>query len=205
MQDVPIHWRCNAHSVAMVVKLESLVAILDVVESSEPENTGGFFNVTLSEQSAKALWKLDGLELWDVGHTMVRGAKKVQPEDPAGSDMLSGKKKAPKRKAKAKPSASAADEGQATAVAEAGELTEDSFRRNAEGRDNIKRIMREIFLLDSHVCPNAPVFNLEGICKLKCAGASSVTWEQILQASPDAVECLLPGCTVSGCRWVWWL
>ena len=184
-----MHWRCNATSSAMVVKLESLVVILDVEKTINAQNPNDFFNVILTKDSAQALAKVETLKVWEVGHTMVRGQKKLPEVVAEGT--VDGKKRAPKRKPKAKAA-------EAAPLEEEEAITEESIRRSTAGRSAIKVLMRQLFLLDSRIFATAPAFDLEGRCRLKLPGASNVTWNQVLEASPQGIECLCLGCSGVG-------
>lgn len=176
-QDTPAEWQCSAKSLAYVLRLESLVAILDVERSVEPLSPNGSYKIVLTEQSASVLDKVEELELWTVGHTMQRGQQKVVGD---GLD-FTGSSKKPAAKAKRKPSQKPTFEFE--------EVTADSIRRNAAGRAAIQQLIRQLLALDGASFKESPMFDLDGACRLEMAGASSFTSEDLVLISPKVLEC----------------
>ena len=165
-EDPPVEWHCNARSRAFVLRLESLIAILDVDRSVEPFDASGNFKVFLTEAAASSLAKVDELDLWTVGHTMVRGQTKVCGD--VGALDFNGKKAAPKRRAKRKAEAAGLEGGQQKEIP----LTDESFRRTSSGRLAIKKFMEEIYGLDvspqsktarAHLCRDQDPQLLKGL------------------------------------------
>ena len=184
-------WECSGKSTAHVLRLESLVCILDVESCEEPESTTGSFKVKLTKESAATLHKLDGLELWTVGHTMQRGQQKVLGGDPQQQPEFSGKKDA---NAKAKTSKRKRKEDDSTVDV----LQPDQIRRSQPGRAVIQKIFKDLRLRDDAEFSSAPMFDLHGSCRLKMPGADQYTWDQMLEKSPEVIECMRLG-------WVWFL
>eukprot|EP00435_Cladocopium_sp_Y103_P037650 s1066_g10.t1 len=184
----PTDWVCNGKSTAHVLRLESLVCILDVDGSEEPHSTTGSFKVKLTRESAAVLHKLDGLELWTVGHTMQRGQNRVLGGDPTEQPDFSGKKEvAPKKKAikrKRKGDDSALDVAQ---------VHPDQIRRTNAGRALIQKMLKYLQLRDDAEFPSSPMFDMKGFCRLKLAGAQEYTWDQMLEISPEVIDCMCLG------------
>ena len=80
-----------------------------------------------------------------------------------------------------------------TVPVEEEELGDASIRRTQQGRDNIKKIMKNLFELDKAVFPNAPAFDTLGRCRLKFQGADSYLWPDLLEASGRTFECMYLG------------
>ena len=149
--------------------------------------TGDGFHVTISPESAEALVNLDGVsKFWTAAPTMTRGSKRVmQPdeEEPAedGYEAVKKQIRATKTAKKKK-----TEEPQAPVE----EASARNIRRNSEGRDLIRELMKEIYELDKEKFPQAPCFEPDGKCKIKDAGAQMLTWQTMLQASPACFEAM---------------
>ena len=179
-------WQCCGKSTAYVLRLESLVCILDVESYQQAPSTTGFFKVKLTKDSAAALHKLDELELWTVGHTMQRGQQKVLGGDPEQQPDFSGKKDAG---AKAKITKRKRKEEDPT-------LHADDIRRSNAGRAVIQKIIKDLRLRDDAEFPSCPMFDMNECCRLKLPGAEKYTWGMMLEIVPEVMECMRLG-------WVW--
>ena len=192
-QDPMVDWVCNAKSCAMVLRLESLITILDVERTAEPLDPLGNFKVVLHPQSANALAKVSAIEedLWSVGHTMVRGQDKVMACGGTAVDFDGRKKAAPKmegdatkKKAAKRKSAEGEDETDPP-------LSEDDFRRNAMGRAAIQKMMVQIHDSEALHFQAHPTFDATtGCCTIKADGANQWCWNDVLDAAPATIECL---------------
>lgn len=63
-----------------------------------------------------------------------------------------------------------------------------SFRRTLHGRDNILSFMKILHNLDGQAFQLNPTFSVAGTCRMKFPGAESITWQDILDGSPAAIE-----------------
>ena len=70
----------------------------------------------------------------------------------------------------------------------ADEVIHSDIRRTPEGRSMIMLLVQNLYEVDQHVHPRAPVFDSDGRCRLKFEGASMFTWEAILEEAPAAME-----------------
>ena len=183
-EELPLEWTCSSTSTAHVLRIESLVCILDVAKSEEHDHG---MNITLTKESAEALTKVEDVELWTVGHTMVRGSNRALGG--SGNVDFSGQKKSgtvPKPKAKRKRKVEEVEEQQEP-------MNADLFRRSAPGRAAIQRALDEINVKDQAMFQKTPMFDLEGKCRLKLEGASQFSWDALREAAPEMLECMYFG------------
>ena len=177
-------WICDSKSPAFVLRLESLVCILDVEASEEPRSTGDHFKIKLTQESASALAKVEELELWTVGHTMVRGDQKVLGGE---VEFSGGKKSLPTLKGRRKRKT---DDGPDNPE----QIWQmDLIGRNSAGRQALQRMLQHLQAKDEMAFASAPMFGLDGHCRLKLPQANEFTWNQLLKAGPEAIECVYLG------------
>lgn len=160
----------------------------------------------LSEASAAVLSKVETMRKWKVAPPMTRGSHATSTEDILGAPKRGRKKKTKvlkeksrkihTKKAKKKLRRTKAKKSAEETMMESKkpkvhtELTEASFRRNRDGRAAVMLAMQELYELDNHENPNYPCFNDLGFCRLKFDGAEKLKWEDMLDASPKALECM---------------
>ena len=70
------------------------------------------------------------------------------------------------------------------------DITSKSFRKNVQGRENIKFFMKKLYDFDCKIHPQAPAFEPSGHCRLKFEGASAFTWVEIHENSAATMEFL---------------
>ena len=187
-----------AHAADLFVVMKFRVIALPA-QGIEPETGDGLVKIVLAESCGDVLAKLEGIKRWRVQPTMLRGARKVAAHgDETGLSGMGQKKRKrlrvrtkkgakkeliPKGKKKKKthnvPEVKGADE-----------VTEKEICRTPEGRAMIKLLLQNIYEMDQHVHPSAPVFGSDGRCRLKFEGASMFTWEGVLDAAPAAMEAM---------------
>eukprot|EP00435_Cladocopium_sp_Y103_P038496 s1840_g10.t1 len=145
-----------------------------------PEDGDGQLKVVLTSESAEVLEKVPGLQRWHVGPPMTRGSKSLSV--------------APKAKAKPKASHVRPKKKEKPTVEET-EPTEADIKRTKAGRKAIQDIMNNLIELDDKINPTVPAFDYKdfGKCRLKFEGASTLTWDILLEAAPDSFECMCRG------------
>lgn len=62
------------------------------------------------------------------------------------------------------------------------------IRRNDAGRKAIRARMMAMYALDLVVGGDYPLFDSDGYCRMRLAGASDFTWTQILEAAPACLD-----------------
>ena len=153
--------------------------------------------IVLTAESADVLARVEGMRRWAVAPTMTRGAKKAallanqnaKPNKGKGSGKgmkVSEKstdeteKKEPKdEKKKEKKSKSAK-----VLKLDVQEISQQSFRRQTAGRENIGFMMKKIHELDTQV------FDPFGVCRLKFEGSEEFRVYEIMENAPKAIEFL---------------
>ena len=132
---------------------------------------------------------------------MTRGAQRDYQEDVqrkaaamqrSKAKKVSFKSKVSKKKVKTKKSKKEKKQEKmakkASAAPHDGALTEESFRRNDEGRQCILDFMTQLHSLDEKRFGSTPAFSIDGSCGMKFEGASKLKWDDMLKASPDVFE-----------------
>lgn len=171
------------------------LALSHVFPGVQPLDNTGYVKIVLSEQSTKALQKVEDLEVWIVEPTMTRGRKKATDVQP---------KRAPrKRKRDAEqPKASKKDKVRretvnAVLASEQQEdaeeellFTEKSISRAPKGHAAIRKKVSELCSLDARVYEHAPTFGVDGLCRMKMPSAVGVSMKSIIEQSPACFEAM---------------
>ena len=178
---------------------------------NEPDEGDGKVSLVLSESSGELLSKVDGVKRWRVQPTMVRGWKKTNAVPlhvgkGIKSKLRRSKRVAQSRKAKGsktqKEQKEQKEDGNASQtqnkkksghipqVKTAADVTADDIRRSVDGHEAIRMVVQDIYEIDLKSFPSNPVFDAQGRCRMKFEGASSYTWSEVLQASPEAFEAM---------------
>ena len=184
---------------------------------TEPESGDGFFKVKLSEESGNVLAKIEGIKRWRVQPTMVRGSKtpgtgalkltfnrfgarrrKKDGQQKAGKKKATNPKTKTKKVAKKEEGSSKEKEkgkskGHVPEIKAPDELEAQDIRRTPEGRKAICSIMEHIYEIDLQNFPAAPVFDSQGICRMKFPNADTFRWMDLLNASGHALEAMRLG------------
>lgn len=183
-----------AHAADLFVVMEFRVVALPA-QGIEPETGDGLVKIVLAESCGDVLAKLEGIKRWRVQPTMLRGARKVAAHgDETGLSGMGQKKKRLRLRTKKRAKKELIPKGKkkkthnVPEVKGADEVTDNEIRRTPEGRAMIKLLLQNIYEVDQHVHPSAPVFGSDGRCRLKFEGASMFTWEGVLDAAPAAME-----------------
>lgn len=155
-----------------------------------PKDGGGDVQITFTKQSVDVIAKVVNMKGWVVAPTMTRGAKKVGATLAGNMSQLGPNVPKPAKRVKKK---ILKPQPKETVPVEEEELGDASIRRTQQGRDNIKKIMKNLFELDKAVFPNAPAFDTLGRCRLKFQGADSYLWPDLLEASGRTFECMYLG------------
>jgi len=154
---------------------------------TQPKAGDGDVKIVLTPEGQRALEKVPTLKRWTVAPTMVRGSKTVAEKTTSSKKSKKGntekkpKVKIPKRVKKEKKS-------KRKPHAETSDMNEGSFRRHERGRDCIRSFMLDLFQQDETAFCSAPAFDTEGRRRMKFEGANAITWGQILESSPLALE-----------------
>lgn len=172
---------------------------------SFPEKGDDKVIVTLSAQSAAALTNVENIQRWRVDPTMTRGSKNSN-DSKAFSFSFSAKRKYAKSKAtKPKMKTTQKKKGKKNSEKEKKEKTEnkktihvlsvDDLRprdigRTEQGRNTVRALVVSILDADKAKFPKSPIFDGDGVCRMKFEGAANFTWPQIREGSPGAIECL---------------
>ena len=122
---------------------------------------------------------------------MVRGAKGLakQQED---QDALSDKpKKFFMRKRRLRAANLDGDKKVPNGPKDINEVTAEDFRRTAKGRQMIRDVFSQLLTIDSCSNPRNPLFDSEGMCRMKYEPARCTKQKDILEWVPQCVE-LLP-------------
>ena len=160
---------------------------------TQPKAGDGDVKIVLTPEGQGVLEKVPALKRWSVAPPMTRGSKNLaekaanSKKNTAGNKKQKPKVKIPKRVKKGKKDKKD-KKHKRKPVAETSELNEASFRRHERGRDCIRAFMRDLFQQDENAFASAPAFDAEGFCRMKFEGAKDITWCQVLESSPLALE-----------------
>lgn len=161
-------------------------------------------DIKLSEESARKLLRLPEIELWDVAPTMVRGSHGHKPGKDLSKKQLvwnsgkGGSKKTLEQKASRKRKARVLF---ADSMAPDKEDEKVCIRRNVEGRKTIREMMTNLHATDCSKFGNAPMFDSEGLCRMRLDGAKKVSREEILEAAPGCFDHMCLGEDFLGRGW----
>jgi hypothetical protein len=141
--------------------------------------------IVLSNASADALSRVQGMKQWRVGPTMTRGSNKTLDELP-----VAPKPDPKKRKAKAAAKPCAKDKKAKTSEpAVSLDTGADAFaRKNPSRPQACRHFLEELLRLDKAAYGSVPLFNDEGFCRMKFEGAEKVTLTEVLKHAPAALE-----------------
>eukprot|EP00435_Cladocopium_sp_Y103_P027532 s2415_g6.t2 len=169
-------WKCNDRSMAYVCRLEALVTVLDCESSSIPVDNAGDVKIKLTQQSAAALEKVEGLDTWTVLPTMIRGSKGHPSEtDPAAPPLrkIVRHPAGPVAKAAAKKTVEKSKRAQAAGQPNEEVINEPSaYRRNQKGRELMQKQTQQL---------------------MKLQGAEDVNLEQVCEGAPECLDCMRLG------------
>eukprot|EP00435_Cladocopium_sp_Y103_P032820 s4175_g8.t1 len=155
----------------------------------EPKHGDGKMKIILSDASADALSRVQGMKQWRVGPTMTRGSNKALDELPAPPKPDVKKRKA---KAAAKPAATKESKEKKPKKAEPAislDMGPDAFARKHPSRPQAcKDFLEELLRIDKAAFHGVPLFNAEGVCRMKFDGAEKVTLSEVSRLAPNALE-----------------
>lgn len=128
---------------------------------------------------------------------MTRGGKCFMATDPSGAPKADAKAKAAKNPVKIAKTAAAPKLKASKSLKPklpVSEWDESHIRRTKAGRDCIKELMVRLCNLHEQVFSSSPAFDVHGNCRMKFAGAGDLTWSQLLDDAPSALEAMQLDC-----------
>jgi hypothetical protein len=193
----PGHLYCDAACFAWVC---SVTRIAVVMEAASTQFTTDAFFCTLSENSLKAMERLDVLDDWPeelkLGWTsenpsmsLTRRAEKRRlapsrrPKVSASKFKLASlklKKTLAKQKKKAMQPGTSAVKGSTAALQEISALPE-NFARSAKGNKLVQQELEKLLILDTKAFPDRPIVNPDGNLRSNLGG---LPWRQIVERAP---------------------